>query len=148
MLSARGKYGLKAMVCLAEAQGQGGIQGAVIAEQQNIPKKFLDNILLALKNHGLVDSKKGKGGGYQLARPAARITVGEIVRVLDGPLAAIACASHGFYRPCNDCPDEAACQIRRVMAEVRDATAKILDNTSLATLAGPGGRPRILTYDI
>jgi Rrf2 family protein len=148
MLSARGKYGLKAMIYLAEGQGAVGIQGAVIAEAQQIPKKFLDTILLELKHNGLVTSKKGKGGGYGLARPAARISVGEIVRILDGPLASIACASHSAYRACNDCPDEGACQIRRIMGEVRDATAMILDNTTLAQMLGPSVKRQILTYDI
>ena len=148
MLSARGKYGLKAMIHLAESQEMGGVQGATIAEAQQIPKKFLDTILLELKNNGLVHSKKGKGGGYSLARPAAKISVGQIIRILDGPLAAIACASHSAYRACSDCPDEAACQIRRVMTLVRDATAEILDNTSLATLIGPAAKRTFLNYDI
>jgi Rrf2 family protein len=148
MLSARGKYGLKAMIHLAEAEGMGGIQGAAIADEQNIPKKFLDTILLELKNNGLVHSKKGKGGGYSLAKPAGQISIGQIIRILDGPLAAIACASRTAYRPCVDCPDVEACRIRQLMSEVRDATAAILDNTSLATLTGPQGRKRILSYDI
>ena len=149
MLSARGKYGLKAMIHLAELQGAGGIQGAAIAEAQQIPKKFLDTILLELKNSGLVHSKKGKGGGYSLARPAARISVGQIMRILDGPLAAIPCASASAYRPCLDCEDEAACQVRRLMAQVRDATAEILDGTTLASLISNSSAQRIiLNYDI
>jgi Rrf2 family protein len=148
MLSARGKYGLKAMIHLAEMQGAGGIQGAVIAETQQIPKKFLDTILLELKNSGLVHSKKGKGGGYSLARPAAKISVGQIMRILDGPLAAIPCASVSAYRPCNDCEDEAACQVRRLMAQVREATAEILDGTPLASLVAGSGQRIILNYDI
>ena len=148
MLSARGKYGLKAMIHLAHGQGLGGIMGATIAEAENIPKKFLDTILLELKNNGLVHSKKGKGGGYSLARPAARISIGQIIRILDGPLAGIACASQTAYRPCADCPDEAACQVRRVMLQVRDATADILDNTSLASLIGSDAQRLIMSYDI
>ena len=148
MLSARGKYGLKAMIHLAELQGAGGIQGAAIAEAQQIPKKFLDTILLELKNSGLVHSKKGKGGGYSLARPAAKISVGQIMRILDGPLAAIPCASVSAYRPCLDCPDEAACQVRKLMGEVREATATILDGTMLQTLVGSAGQRIILNYDI
>jgi Rrf2 family protein len=148
MLSARGKYGLKAMIHLAEGEGMGGIQGATIAETQMVPKKFLDTILLELKNNGLVHSKKGKGGGYSLARPASKISVGQIIRILDGPLAAIACASVTAYRPCADCPDVHACHVRRVMAEVRDATAEILDNTTLAAMIGPAGKKTILSYDI
>lgn len=149
MLSARGKYGLKAMIHLAELQGAGGIQGAAIADAQQIPKKFLDTILLELKNSGLVHSKKGKGGGYSLARPAAKISVGQIMRILDGPLAAIPCASVTAYRPCLDCEDEAACQVRRLMGQVRDATAEILDGTTLASLISNSSAQRIiLNYDI
>jgi len=149
MLSARGKYGLKAMVHLAELQGAGGIQGAAIADAQQIPKKFLDTILLELKNSGLVHSKKGKGGGYSLARPAAKISVGQIMRILDGPLAVIPCASVTAYRPCLDCEDEATCQVRRLMGQVRDATAEILDGTTLASLISNEGAQRIiLNYDI
>lgn len=148
MLSAKAKYGLKAMLYLAEREGEGGILGADIAESQNIPKKFLDTILLELKNNGLLHSKKGKGGGYMLARPAAKVMVGQIVRILDGPLAPIPCVSQTAYRPCVDCGDEASCQIRRVMQKVRDATAEILDNTSLMEMRSPQGRTMILHYDI
>lgn len=148
MLSAKAKYGLKAMLCLVEREGLGGAQGAGIAESQNIPKKFLDTILLELKNNGLVNSKKGKGGGYTLARPAAKVMVGQIVRILDGPLAPIPCVSQTAYRPCPDCPDEDACQIRRVMQQVRDATAKILDNTSLRDMASAKPLPIVLNYQI
>ncbi|OIQ97256.1 HTH-type transcriptional regulator CymR [mine drainage metagenome] len=148
MLSAKAKYGLKAMLHLAEREGQGGVQGADIAATQTIPKKFLDAILLELKNQGLLYSKKGKGGGYTLARPAARITAGQIIRILDGPLAPIPCVSVSSYRPCTDCADEAACQIRRVMQKVRDATAEILDNTTLKEMMGERKAPLIMNYDI
>jgi Rrf2 family protein len=148
MLTARGKYGLKAMVHLALEEGNGGIQGATIAEVQKIPKKFLDTILLELKNNGLVHSKKGKGGGYSLARTANSIAVGQIIRILDGPLAPIACASQTAFRPCTDCPDIQECQVRLVMGRVRDATAEILDNTMLSSLLGPQPRPVFLNYDI
>ncbi len=148
MLSAKAKYGLKAMLHLAEREGQGGVQGADIAATQTIPKKFLDAILLELKNQGLLYSKKGKGGGYTLARPAARITAGQIIRILDGPLAPIPCVSVSSYRPCTDCGDEAACQIRRVMQKVRDATAEILDNTTLKEMMGERKAPLIMNYDI
>ncbi len=148
MLSARAKYGLKAMIHLASEPEMVGIQGANIADKQNIPKKFLDNILLDLKNNGLVQSKKGKGGGYRLARPAGKISVGQIIRILDGPLAALACASQTAYRPCADCPDEAACEVRRLMLQVRDATSEILDNTMLISLIAPTARRVILNFDI
>jgi Rrf2 family protein len=149
MLSARAKYGLKAMVYLAERDGLGGIQGAAIAESQNIPKKFLDTILLELKNNGLLHSKKGKRGGYTLARPAAKVTVGQIIRILDGPLALIPCVSRTAYRPCTDCSDEKTCEVRYVMQKVRDATAEILDAMSLQSMVARHGDHRIiLSYDI
>lgn len=148
MLSAKAKYGLKAMLHLAEREGQGGVQGADIAATQNIPKKFLDAILLELKNQGLLYSKKGKGGGYTLARPAAKVTAGQIVRILDGPLAPVPCVSVTAYRPCADCGDEAACAVRAVMQKVRDATSEILDNTSLKEMLGGRGVPAIMNYDI
>ena len=148
MLSARAKYGLKAMLYLAEKEGMGGVQGASISESQSIPKKFLDTILLELKNGGLLHSKKGKGGGYVLARPANKVTVGQIVRILDGPLALIPCVSQTAYRPCSDCQDETTCEIRRVMQQVRDATAAILDNMTLQGMMTKSTRPVILTYEI
>jgi len=112
MLSAKAKYGLKAALYLAEQEGLGGVLVADIAETQKIPKKFLDSILLELKNVGLLASKKGKGGGYFLAKPAGKVMVGQIVRILDGPLALIPCVSQTAYRPCTDCASEAACRIR------------------------------------
>jgi len=102
-----------------------------ISERENIPTKFLEQILLALKNAGLLQSKMGFGGGYHLARPASEINLGQIVRVLDGPLAPIRCVSQMAYEPC-DCPDEQTCGLRMVMGDVRNAIANILDNTSLA----------------
>lgn len=136
------------MLYLADKEGLGGVQGAEIAEQQKIPKKFLDTILLDLKNHGLLLSKRGKKGGYTLARSSASVMVGQIVRILDGPIAPLACISETAYQPCLDCYDEAACQIRKVMGKVRDATADILDNTSLRDMVIPGMRELILHYDI
>ena len=118
MLSNKAKYGLKALIHLA---GHEGVSlAATIAQDNNIPRKFLDAILLELTKAGILASKKGKGGGYQLARPADAITAGQIIRILDGPLAPIACASRTAYRPCPDCPDETACAVREVMLDVRD----------------------------
>jgi len=135
MLSNKAKYGLKAMLYLS-AQPAAGPTGILeIAQEQNIPKKFLDAILLELRRNGLVHSRKGRGGGYILSRPAAEISVGRIIRVLDGPLAPIGCASKTAYRPCTDCNDIGACQVRRSMQRVRDAIAGILDNMSLAEMA-------------
>ncbi len=118
---------------------------ADIAEANQIPKKFLDAILGELRNAGFVHSKKGKGGGYMLARPPAEISVGNIVRTLDGPLAPVQCASRSIYRRCDDCPDEVHCAVRVVMLEARDAIAMVLDSTSLAQMRsrGEAGAPLI-----
>jgi Rrf2 family protein len=149
MLSSKAKYGLKAMVYLALREGQGPCLIADVAEAERIPKKFLDTILLELKNNGLLLSKKGKGGGYTMSRPAARIMVGEIVRILDGPLAPVPCVSRTAYRRCDDCIDEAACAVRAVMQDVRDAISAILDNTSLADMCNRRGRVEpVMMYDI
>ena len=131
-LSKRGEYGLRAMIDMATwGPGNGVIQIKEIAERQQIPAKFLEQILLSLKNAGLLGSKMGAGGGYYLARPADQITLGHIVRVLDGPLAPIRCVSQMAYEPCG-CPDEGTCGLRLVMGDVRSAIAGILDHTTLA----------------
>ena len=138
MLTKKGKYGLKALSALAEVpEGQLAFVGD-IARGNNIPKKFLDAILAELRNAGFVYSRKGKTGGYCLARPAEEIKIGHVVRVLDGPLAPIPCASKTRYQPCGDC-DEATCQIRHLMLDVRNAIADVLDNTSLTQMQAMGG---------
>ncbi|MEY2845072.1 MAG: hypothetical protein RL076_618 [Chloroflexota bacterium] len=131
-LSKRGEYGLRAMIQLANMPTDAAMmQIKQIATLEHIPVKFLEQIMLALKNAGLLHSKKGVGGGYYLAKPANQITLGKIVRVLDGPLAPIGCVSQMAYEPCN-CPDEATCKLRGVMGNVRNAISDILDQTTLA----------------
>jgi Rrf2 family protein len=134
-LSKRGEYGLRAMVDLA-LRGTDGhmLQIKDIAERENIPLKFLEQILLTLKNTGYLRSKMGTGGGYYLARSPEEITFGQIIRTLDGPLAPIKCVSQTAYEPC-DCPDVQTCGLRIVMLDVRNAIADILDNTTLADAA-------------
>lgn len=132
MLSNKSKYGLKAITYLVGAQAP--ILADQIALENQIPRKFLDIIMLELKRAGLVSGKKGRGGGYMLARPPERITVGQVIRTLDGSFAPIACTSRAAYRPCKDCPDEALCQVRDLMIDVRDQMAMVLDNTSIAAL--------------
>ena len=134
MLTKKGKYGLKAMVHLAGRPVGEATLVNDIANANEIPKKFLDTILGELRNAGFVFSKKGKGGGYTLARPAHDIKVGHIVRVLDGPLAPIACASKNSYRRCDDCPDEKNCCVRLIMVEARNAITTVLDNRTLAEM--------------
>jgi len=134
MLSKKSKYGLKALLELAGETGQRPMQTSELAERQGLPKKFLEAILLELKRHGLLHSKKGRGGGYVLTRKPGDITIGQVIRVLDGPLALTPCVSRTAYRRCDECLDEETCGIRLAMKEVRDATAHILDNTTLAGL--------------
>lgn len=132
MLSQRSRYGLKATLLLARERDRAPILVSEIASRERIPRKFLEQILLELNRHGVLRSRRGKLGGYLLARPPQEISLGEIVRILDGPLAPIRCVSVTAYRRCEDCPDEAACPIRLAMKRVRDATATILDGTTLA----------------
>ena len=134
MLTKKGKYGLKAMVDLAGCEPGKPVLVTDIAVRNGIPKKFLDTILGELKNAGFLHSKKGKGGGYVLGRPASEIRVGHIVRVLDGPLAPIPCASRTAYQRCDDCADENQCAVRLMMLEVRQAISTVLDGRTLAEM--------------
>ncbi|KXF75994.1 hypothetical protein ATN84_13780 [Paramesorhizobium deserti] len=136
MLTRKGKYGLKAMVHLAEIEKGELASVNEIATIRQIPRKFLDNILTELRNAGFVQSRKGKGGGFCLARPADEIRIGNIIRILDGPLAPISCASKTRYRPCDDCNEE-NCEVRLMMLEVREAIATVLDNRTLAETGAP-----------
>ena len=136
-LSKRGEYGLRAMITLAESAVQSSspamMQIKEISQREQISPKFLEQILLTLKNAGLLHSKMGVGGGYYLARPASEITLGQIFRVLDGPVAPIKCVSQMAYEPCG-CPDEETCGLRLAMSDLRNAIAGILDTTSLADI--------------
>jgi Rrf2 family protein len=132
VLSKKSKYGLKALLVLGQEAGRGPVLVSDIAQREAIPLKFLEAILLELKRHGIVESKKGRGGGYFLRRRPADITFGEVIRVLDGPLAAVSCVSQTAYMTCAECIDEETCGVRLAMKEVRDATARILDHRTLA----------------
>ncbi|HEY2981203.1 MAG TPA: Rrf2 family transcriptional regulator [Anaerolineales bacterium] len=148
-LSKRGEYGLRAMIILAEAQHKdnpGLVQIKEISLRDQIPSKFLEQILLALKNGGLVHSKMGLGGGYYLARPSDQISLGQIIRILDGPLAPIKCVSQMAYEPCG-CPDENTCGLRMVMGDVRNAMSGILDTVTLAAVIGRVEDVRALSGD-
>ena len=142
MLTKKSKYGLKALLMLAQESGKGPVLVADIAAREGLPKKFLEAILLDLKIHGVVQSKKGKGGGYFLRRKPSEITFGEVMRVLDGPLAAVPCVSQMAYMECAECLDERTCGVRLAMKEVRDATADILDHTTLSDVNGRVARLR------
>jgi len=142
MISRQAKYALRALIALARIKPGSAAQTSDIAAQEKIPKKFLEAILLELKRRGLVESRKGKGGGYFLRREPADITFGEVIRVLDGPLAAVPCVSQTAYMRCAECVDELTCGVRLAMKEVRDATARILDSTTLADVNARVARKR------
>jgi Rrf2 family protein len=132
MLSHKSKYALKAMIALSQDYGKGPLLISAIATREQIPRRFLEIILLELKNQGVLRSRKGKGGGYTLSRPPSDISVGRVMRMLEGPLAPLPCVSKMAYQRCEDCPDERACGVRLLMKQVRDATAAVLDSTTFA----------------
>jgi len=134
MISKKTKYALKALIYLVREYDRGPILISDLARDERIPKKFLELILLTLKNNGVLQSRKGKGGGYYLGKPPQEISMGSVIRILDGPLAPVPCVSETAYARCQECADERTCGIRQVMKDVRDAMAGILDGTSLADL--------------
>ena len=133
VLSSRGKYATRALLDLSLHDEEGPVQIHAIAERQKIPLKSLEQILLTLKRSGFVKSRKGPGGGYSLARPPQAITLGAVVRVMDGPLAPMSCASVSGYAECG-CPQPATCGLRAVWKEARDALATVLDGTTFADI--------------
>jgi len=132
-LSKRGEYGLRALQDLTAHYGEGPVPNRDLAARNNVPPRFLEQILLTLKHGQIVRSQKGPRGGYYLARPPQHINLAEVVRLLDGPLAPISCVSETAYEPCG-CPDMEACGLRRVMREVRDVVAGMMERTTLADL--------------
>ena len=136
MLSHKTRYALRSLLYLVEIGHGAPVRLATIAQTQNVPRKYLELIMLDLKRAGLVQSVRGPTGGYCLARPAEQISFGDIIRALEGPIALVPCASVHFYSNCGDCHDEATCAIRKVMATVRETSVGILDGTSLADAAG------------
>ncbi|ULA65281.1 MAG: putative HTH-type transcriptional regulator rrf2-like [Nitrospira sp.] len=136
-LSKKSEYGLRALIELTLAYEQTTLQRHQIAKRQHIPIEFLEQILLALKRAGLLASRRGLKGGYTLIKPPEAITVGQVIRILDGPLAPIGCVSKTAYQKCRDCPyaDKAQCPVQHVMGPVRDAIADILDNCTLNDFA-------------
>ena len=141
MLSSRAKYALRAALYLADRDGQTDwVPTAVIAEAQSIPRKFLEAILVDLRTSGLLDSRRGPGGGHRLRLSADRIAVADIIRIVDGPLALTPCASRTRFQACVDCPDLESCRLRGLMSRARDAVAGVLEQCSLADLAiAPAG---------
>jgi Rrf2 family protein len=152
MLSSRAKYATRAILDLSLHYDRRPVQTGEIAERQNIPVKFLEQILLSLKRGGFVQSRKGPGGGYFLSRPPQEITLGEIVRAVDGPLAPMSCVSVSGYMECG-CPDPQTCGLRGIWREARNALVAVLDGTSFAEIAErqgslEAGRGEILDYVI
>ena len=132
-LSKRGEYGLRALQDLARHYGEGPVPSGALAARNNIPQRFLEQIMLTLKHGQFVRSQKGPQGGYYLARPPQQINLAEIVRQLDGPLAPVSCVSEIAYEACG-CPDVETCGLRRVMKQVRDLVAELMEGTTLADL--------------
>ncbi|PZU84893.1 MAG: transcriptional regulator [Shinella sp.] len=136
MISQKAKYALRALTVLARAASGDPVQISDIADRQKIPKKFLEQILLDLKRAGFVESRRGKQGGYLLLRPASEITYGEVLRLIDGPIAPLPCLSLTAYRRCEDCDGENDCEIRHVFARVAEETRAVLFSTTFADTLG------------
>lgn len=134
MLSKKTKYAIHALVHLAKEYGKGPVLISQIASSENIPQKFLEAILLDLRNAGILKSKKGKGGGYYLLRAPDEVNVAEIMRLFDGPIALLPCVTHLYYERCEECKDEETCGIRDVMLKVRNETVKLLKEATLASI--------------
>ncbi|HKQ55187.1 MAG TPA: Rrf2 family transcriptional regulator [Methyloceanibacter sp.] len=136
MISQKARYALRALIALA---GVDNMMIADIAAEQRIPRKFLEQILLDLKRHGIVASRRGRLGGYGLLLPPEQITFGRVLRIIDGPIAPLPCLSKIAYRRCPDCRNEATCEIRRVFAKVTESARDVLDRTTIAqSIAGHG----------
>jgi len=134
MLSKKTKYGLKALIYIAKHSGPEPLLISEISDNERIPKKFLEAILLDLKKFGILGSKKGKGGGYYLMKDPKEISTATLIRVLDGPLAMLPCVSLNYYERCDDCPDEETCSLNKFLAQVRDNTLSLLQQRSLYDL--------------
>ncbi len=135
MLSKKTKYGIKALAYIARQKGKNPVQTAEIAKSENISHKFLESILLLLKNAGILAAKKGKGGGYYLIKEPAEVKMTQVIRILEGTIAMLPCVSLNYYEKCNDCPDEKSCSVNALMIQVRDSTLKVLGENTLAHLA-------------
>lgn len=155
MLTMKAKYALRAMCALARAHGRPGadradgprLQARTIAQHSGAPGKFLESILVDLREAGFIDSRRGQKGGHTLARPPEHIMVGDLIRAIDGPLAAVLCASVSAYRPCSDCGDPDGCTLRALMREARDAISDVLDRRSLAEFARASSTPTLLNLE-
>ncbi|CAM1347024.1 RrF2 family transcriptional regulator [Tenacibaculum crassostreae] len=134
MLSKKTKYGIKALTFIARQEKGTMVQIATISESENISHKFLESILLTLRKAGFLGAKKGKGGGYYLLKPSEEVKMTDVIRTLEGPIAMLPCVSLNYYEKCEDCPDEDACSVHKLMIQVRDNTLAVLRNNTLADL--------------
>lgn len=134
MLSKKTKYAIKALIVLGRNYGNEPMQIMRIAEEENIPKKFLEQILLEMRNAGILYSKKGAGGGYSLNKAPEDIRLSQVMRLIDGPIALLPCVSLNFYRSCDECKSEEVCGIRDTFVDVRNAMLQILNDTSIADI--------------
>ena len=141
-LSRRSEYGLRALVDLVRHEGSGPIALATLAERNRLPPKFLEQIMSTLRHAGIVRTTLGARGGYALGADPSKVTLGRVIRLLDGALAPLGCVSLRYYEPCS-CPDESTCSLRDVMLDVRDSMLEILDRETLADLAARPGQPSI-----
>lgn len=132
MISQKAKYAFKALVVLARAGIGTSLQTEEIARKAAVPRKFLEQILLQLKSHGLIASRRGRAGGYALVMRPEMITVSQVLRIVDGPIAPLGCISRTAYRRCPDCSNEAECGVRRMFAETYSATLQMMEETTLA----------------
>ena len=132
-LSLRGEYALRALIVLGLNYGREVLRIQSISAEQNIPKRFLEQILNELKSAGIVESRRGVAGGYRLSKPPDQISLAVVIRHIEGPLAPVSCVSEKFYSKCS-CPDESKCGIRSIMKEVRDAIVKILEGVTVAEM--------------
>ena len=134
MLSKKSKYAIKALLALAKEYGKGPVLISSISDNENIPKKFLEAILLEFRKTGVLGSKRGVGGGYYLIKPPEEVMLSSVMRLTDGPIALVPCVSINFYERCEECVNEEVCGLRNVSIEVRDASLRVLSNTSIASL--------------
>lgn len=152
MLSSRTKYGIHSLIYLSRQFGRGFVAIKEVSEAERIPKKFLEAILLDLKGAGILVSRAGPNGGYSLRLPPEQLTLGRVVRILEGPLALTPCVSQNNYSPCSDCRTEAECSLKLVMKKVRDSTAEIMDQVTFRELAADEERLKgpvpMLHFDI
>lgn len=136
MISSKTKYAIKALIELAEERRRGGSSLRIeeIAQRADAPKRFLEHILIDIRRSGIITSRRGRDGGYLLIKPPESVSIGEVLRLIDGPIAPLPCLSRKAYHPCEDCRDEARCRIRRVFGDLFSAYLLMLESLTLADL--------------